>query len=202
MHQSKKYHCPCCGFITIHEGCGVPICRICGWQADEVQEVHRTCQEGPNRVSFEEAQRNFEDFGACRKEVMEYVRPPRRTEVPSPSSFAGSWGGTAADRLPLWIREIWERRESLRTEYGDLFRRVHEILKLRDPLRLQHHESEEYVEVTETLLFALPEAQTERDARRCLRKALIQHYPGAENTPRSQYHALADAIWEVWQQNG
>ncbi|MCI8753221.1 MAG: hypothetical protein HFH66_18150 [Lachnospiraceae bacterium] len=54
----KKYPCPCCGFYTYKvpasENCGF-ICPVCFWE-------------------------NYSVFGSCRKDMTEYVRPPKKEE--------------------------------------------------------------------------------------------------------------------------
>jgi len=64
-----KYQCPCCGYFTYNvpanEDCGY-ICPVCFWEND------------PFIASDNEP--SDSKFGACEKEMLCYVRPPRDDE--------------------------------------------------------------------------------------------------------------------------
>lgn len=79
---------------------------------------------GANKVSLIEAQRNYQDFGACDQHGRRYVRPPTEDELLDPAwrpidltrdSFE-DWG--AEDRVPWpddhsvlcwWLPSFWRR---------------------------------------------------------------------------------------------
>lgn len=75
----SRYPCPCCGYYTFHKWPPGTIssddtCPVCFWE-DAI---------GANRVSLEEARRNFRAFGAKRRELRQFVRPPTQDELPPP----------------------------------------------------------------------------------------------------------------------
>jgi len=78
------YPCPCCGFLTL----GPPspgsyeICPVCWWEDDLVQYKDPSREGGANRVSLNQARRNFREFGASEREFIDQARPPRDEEKP------------------------------------------------------------------------------------------------------------------------
>ena len=76
MNQ-KKYQCPCCGFYTLEEpGGSFEICPVCYWEADAVQNENPDDAGGANRLSLNESRRNYQRFGACEEQFLQYVREP------------------------------------------------------------------------------------------------------------------------------
>lgn len=73
-----KYPCPCCGCYTLdHEANGsYDICPVCFWEDDPLQLDDPSCEGGANPVSLQQARLNFQEFGACEKEMLPYVRFP------------------------------------------------------------------------------------------------------------------------------
>jgi rubredoxin len=71
-----RYTCPCCGYKTLaEEPPGTyDICTICFWEDDPEQFYNPDEKKGANKVSLRKAQKNFQDFGACTKEMLDYVR--------------------------------------------------------------------------------------------------------------------------------
>jgi len=59
------------------------ICPVCFWEDDLIQFTEPTYKGGANKVSLEEAQRNFTEFGASSREFMDKVRSPKPNEIPS-----------------------------------------------------------------------------------------------------------------------
>lgn len=82
----KKIQCPCCGYYTIEdygEEVLVDICPVCFWQYDWIAQKYPDRRIGPNHgVSLNEAKKNYQTFGASRKEVIGYVRKPLPLELP------------------------------------------------------------------------------------------------------------------------
>jgi hypothetical protein len=81
----NKYPCPCCGYFMFAEGPGsFEICDICFWQDDliDLEEMYEPW--GPNRVSLEDGQKNFADFGATEKRFLEHVRSVNTNDVKEP----------------------------------------------------------------------------------------------------------------------
>jgi rubredoxin len=80
---TKRYACPCCGFLTLEEEPPgtFDICPVCNWEDDNVQFRYPTAG-GANRVSLVEAKRNFVEFGASHRDCLARCRPPLREEMP------------------------------------------------------------------------------------------------------------------------
>jgi len=74
----KRYLCPYCGYKTldIPRGESFEICEVCFWQNDAYQLSNPDDEAGPNRVSLKQAQKNFMDFVACEREMLQHVRAP------------------------------------------------------------------------------------------------------------------------------
>jgi len=88
------YTCPCCGYEVFDSSPGsFDICPICFREDDGIQLYYPLASDGANGCSLVEAQVNFVQFGACRRDMAENTRP-----------------ATATDRRdPLWF-PLWERR--------------------------------------------------------------------------------------------
>ncbi|MCI8344546.1 MAG: hydrolase [Clostridia bacterium] len=78
-----KYKCPCCGFYTFDErpNGNYDICKVCFWEDDPIQSVDERYEGGANRVSLAQARKNYIKFGACNKEMLQYVRKPKEDEL-------------------------------------------------------------------------------------------------------------------------
>ena len=79
----KKYQCPCCGYFTYNvpanEDCGY-ICPVCFWENDPFIASDNEPSDSNHGITLKEAKSNFSKFGACEKEMLCYVRPPRDDE--------------------------------------------------------------------------------------------------------------------------
>ncbi|MFE0846140.1 CPCC family cysteine-rich protein [Streptomyces rochei] len=126
--MSDSCPCPCCGHRVLDAMPGsYEICPVCFWEDDVVQFRWPTMGGGANRVSLIEAQRNYQDFGACNQRSRRYVRPPAEDEPldptwrpidPARDSFE-DWA--AEDRAPWpedrsvfcwWLPTFWRRNHS------------------------------------------------------------------------------------------
>lgn len=60
----RKYPCPCCGNTTLTEQPPgtYEICPVCKWEDDESQFRDPTYKGGANRLSLEEARRQYRDL--------------------------------------------------------------------------------------------------------------------------------------------
>lgn len=78
-----KYKCPCCGYYTFlkRPNGGYEICEVCFWEDDPVQLEDEHCEGGANNISLLQARKNFREFGACDKDVIDHVRKPREDEL-------------------------------------------------------------------------------------------------------------------------
>lgn len=80
--MSEKFTCPCCGYKTLSEKASgtYEICEVCYWEDDDIQLEDPTYEGGANIVSLIQAQKNFLEFGACEREMMQFVRQPFEDE--------------------------------------------------------------------------------------------------------------------------
>ncbi|HSW88227.1 MAG TPA: CPCC family cysteine-rich protein [Candidatus Saccharimonadales bacterium] len=79
----KKYFCPCCGYKTLDEKPSgtYDICSVCFWEDDDIQFDDPDYKGGANDESLHEARKNFQEFGACEKRVLKYVRKPTEDDA-------------------------------------------------------------------------------------------------------------------------
>lgn len=79
----EKVSCPCCGYKTLDEDPPgtYDICPICFWEDDGVQFEDLDYEGGTNDVLLRQGQRNFLEFEACEKEMLEYVRNPNENDI-------------------------------------------------------------------------------------------------------------------------
>ncbi|CAM5285337.1 Cysteine-rich CPCC domain-containing protein OS=Streptomyces fumanus OX=67302 GN=GCM10018772_41070 PE=4 SV=1 [Streptomyces fumanus] len=100
------------------------ICPVCFWEDDGVRFRWPSMAGGTNEVSLIEAQRNYQNFGACDEQGQRYVRPPAEDEpldpawppiAPAQDSFE-DW--SAEHRAPWpddssvlcwWLPTFWRR---------------------------------------------------------------------------------------------
>jgi len=79
---TEKFACPCCGHKTFSEKPNgtYNICPVCFWEDDPIQFKDPYYEGGANEVSLRQGQKNFIEFGACRKEMIKNVRQPFKDE--------------------------------------------------------------------------------------------------------------------------
>lgn len=79
------HKCPCCGYLTLSEEPPgtFEICPVCNWEDDSVQFADPTFEGGSNRVSLEQARRNFANCGASSRGALKLVRKPLPEEIPA-----------------------------------------------------------------------------------------------------------------------
>lgn len=80
--MDDKFACPCCGYRTLREKPGgtYNICEVCFWEDDPIQLDDPDYEGGANRVSLKQGQRNFQEFGACERDMVKNVRRPNSDE--------------------------------------------------------------------------------------------------------------------------
>lgn len=80
-----RYACPCCGFLTYLSppNGSFDICPVCYWEDDAVQSGDPSFAGGANRVSLNEAKRNFAKYGASEERFQGRTRSPGEAEVPA-----------------------------------------------------------------------------------------------------------------------
>jgi len=75
--MKKEFPCPCCGYVTFSGPPGTfETCPVCFWTDDDLQLAYPNLVGGANKVSLIEGQRNFRNFGASEKRLLEYVKKP------------------------------------------------------------------------------------------------------------------------------
>jgi len=76
--MQTRYYCPCCGYNTFNEEPPgtYSVCPICFWEDDPIQFDDPNYNGGANQVSLRQAQINFEQFGACEKDMIKNVIKP------------------------------------------------------------------------------------------------------------------------------
>ena len=82
-NHDENFPCPCCGYKTLSEkpdGTYI-ICEVCYWEDDPVQLNDPDFEDGANRVSLRQGQKNFKDFGACERNILKHVRQPKPDEA-------------------------------------------------------------------------------------------------------------------------
>lgn len=79
-------YCPCCGYDSFdkNDRGNYSICPICFWEDDPKQFNEPDMEGGANRVSLYTGQINYEEYGACAKELIRNVRKPNQTDKRNP----------------------------------------------------------------------------------------------------------------------
>ena len=79
--DNKKYTCPSCGYKVFKERLGSDdICPICFWHDDLIDLEQMYEPMGPNKVSLEQAQKNYKEFGASEKLFIKNVSSIKNEE--------------------------------------------------------------------------------------------------------------------------
>ncbi|WP_078955217.1 CPCC family cysteine-rich protein [Streptomyces griseus] len=91
-------------------------------EAGEDRAERPTTAGGANKVSLTEAQRNYQDFGACDEHGRRYVRPPTEDEPLAPAwRLIDPTRAPSEDRAPWpddpsvlcrWLPTFWRRDHS------------------------------------------------------------------------------------------
>ncbi len=129
-----KYTCPCCGYKTLHEKPPgtYDICPICFWEDDPVQFDDPSYEGGANHpVSLRQAQRNFREFGAVERRLLEHIRKPTLSDERDPEWRPFTEGILTKREAERFLKE---RGRLLKTEQG---RKLSKILFAIDPMDLR-----------------------------------------------------------------
>ena len=78
--SEEKVYCKCCGYNTISEYGEYEICAICYWEDDKYQTENPESINGANKISLNQARKNFAEFGAVEIEFTKNVRIPNDTD--------------------------------------------------------------------------------------------------------------------------
>jgi Cysteine-rich CPCC len=74
--QTLREQYPCCDYISLAERGNFLICKICFWEDDGLDVNEPDVPSASNHgITLREGRRNFENFGACEKEMLEHVLP-------------------------------------------------------------------------------------------------------------------------------
>jgi hypothetical protein len=75
-------YCPCCEYNTFNkdERLHYSICPICFWEDDPIQFEEPEYEGGANRVSLNQARKNFIDFGSCERDMIKNCRKPNKKD--------------------------------------------------------------------------------------------------------------------------
>lgn len=86
MKLELDKYCPCCGYNTFEgeERLQYTICPICYWEDDPIQFSEPFYEGGANRVSLNQAQKNYEEFGACERAMRRHTRKTNISDVRKP----------------------------------------------------------------------------------------------------------------------
>lgn len=77
----KKYKCLCCGYQTLETRGEFDICPVCFWEDEPTEsELLDMPSEANNGLTLRQGQENYRSFGACKKEMLPYVRKPLTNE--------------------------------------------------------------------------------------------------------------------------
>ena len=57
------------------------VCPVCFWEDDPARFEDRTLEDGANSPSLQQAQKNYETFGASDEEMVDYIRAPLPEEA-------------------------------------------------------------------------------------------------------------------------
>lgn len=86
MTEVRNIKCPCCGYFTIVHDYEiiVEICDVCGWQYDIAGQENPNKATGPNKVSLNEAKRNYKQHKVSdiRFLANNWTREPLADELP------------------------------------------------------------------------------------------------------------------------
>lgn len=80
--KSERFPCPCCGYLVFYRKPGNhETCPICCWE-DELAQLRFPTMTGiSNHVSLQDAQINFQNYGASERRNRLQAREPHSHEV-------------------------------------------------------------------------------------------------------------------------
>ena len=79
-----KYECPCCKHYTLPKPVRETlayICPVCFWEDDFLLFRDDESSTSNGGMTLIEGRRNYQTYGACEKELVQYVRKPLRDEL-------------------------------------------------------------------------------------------------------------------------
>lgn len=79
IYLIERKQCPCCGYYTLESSGMYEICPVCFWE-NSCETNDDNEYDECNGISLSEAKKNYLLFGACKKNMIKYVRKPRSYE--------------------------------------------------------------------------------------------------------------------------
>ncbi|WP_126971541.1 CPCC family cysteine-rich protein [Gynurincola endophyticus] len=80
---NEKFFCNCCGYNTLmqfRDGT-YEVCEICYWEDDKTQTDNPDYVSGANKISLNEARKNYEQSGASDLTLLQYVRKASANDI-------------------------------------------------------------------------------------------------------------------------
>lgn len=80
----KRIQCPCCQYFTIEsdDEVIVDICDVCFWQFDYTAHLKPDEESGANKISLNQAIKNYKKIGVSKPQRKHLVRAPLEEELP------------------------------------------------------------------------------------------------------------------------
>ena len=69
------FQCPCCDYFSLEDRGEYSICKLCFGEDDGLDVAQVDRYSGPNHMTLREGRRNFQDFGACDRNMLKNVLP-------------------------------------------------------------------------------------------------------------------------------
>ena len=82
-----RFYCECCGYNTLNEKPNgtYQICSTCFWEDDPIQRTEPNYAGGANRVSLNQAKKNFAEFGACERDQIKNIHKVHKSDIRNPN---------------------------------------------------------------------------------------------------------------------
>lgn len=81
-----RFYCDCCGYNTLNEKPNgtYQICTMCFWEDHPIQKDDPNYEGGANRISLNQAKKNFAEFGACERDMIKNVQKVHKSDIRNP----------------------------------------------------------------------------------------------------------------------
>jgi hypothetical protein len=93
----KYFECPCCGKKTLTERGNYEICKVCGWEDDDIQSDDPDYAGGANHISLNEAQKAWAEGKDIHSLMIEAFHKASNTSKGSPDEY---WQRVVAKHAP------------------------------------------------------------------------------------------------------
>ena len=75
-----RYKCPCCDYYTLGAKGYCEICPVCYWEDDPTQREDPNLDDSANKISLNQARKNYIAYGVYDMKFKKHVRPPKEEE--------------------------------------------------------------------------------------------------------------------------